>query len=450
MMRRNIHTTRRIAGRQRRAGKCQPRAFSMAELMVAVVILGLGLLMAATVFPVAWTRARDLAEATNSQTATASATQNIKSLVSVSAVDLINPSNGTITQLLGDIFVTAGSTIVNAGPPYPEIDKQVHPLFVENWLIDGVVGSNNEPVASEIQLEGTELPDSCSTAICIDQSLQGWFLTNPPLPNPVPIVSLGTRLVPPMTRWPGTDAPDEEKDAWKERFSSRRFAWTAFHKLESDIFTLDVDQSRLFTFYFVTLRRTQATHRFPRQDDYDTMLNTIAPRALGPAEDMAFAVPWLVNLTIFGTWDVNGDPLLDNAGNPISTGLPAEAIANPNLTDESRLTAQMLAPGSYLIDRINGEIYQVKQRNFTGTGNRYDYQATLTLDREIDISDVDDVNQNGQVDGIGLPGPDEDSRDFWVFPPPVNRVDSEDDEFPIFNGKQPVVAIETRQISIAP
>ena len=42
-------------------------AFSLAELMIAIVILGLGLLMVAGMFPVGWIKARELAEYTTSQ-----------------------------------------------------------------------------------------------------------------------------------------------------------------------------------------------------------------------------------------------------------------------------------------------------------------------------------------------------------------------------------------------
>ncbi len=43
------------------APSARPRrvtAFSLMELMIGIVILGLGLVMVATMFPVAWTRAR--------------------------------------------------------------------------------------------------------------------------------------------------------------------------------------------------------------------------------------------------------------------------------------------------------------------------------------------------------------------------------------------------------
>ena len=56
------------------------RGFSLVELMIAIVILGLGLVMVATVFPVAWGRARELSEFTQQQSITPAA-QNLTSRI---------------------------------------------------------------------------------------------------------------------------------------------------------------------------------------------------------------------------------------------------------------------------------------------------------------------------------------------------------------------------------
>jgi hypothetical protein len=254
--------------------------------------------------------------------------------------------------------------------------------------------------------------------------------------------------------WPTTTAEQED---WQQLANTRRFAWAALYRIDNAESITSVSDPREFTFSFFTLRRTQGSHRFPRQlDQGDAVLNTQAPRALGAVEDMAFAVPWLVNLKVVGAWDASGSP-----EEPL--GLPSEAIANPTGTAEGRLIAQMLPPGAYLVDRLTGAYYRVTQRVFTGSSDdSYDYRATLTLDREILAPDVDTDLEgepgHGVVDGVGVDSgfiddEDEDSRDFWVFPPPVDRAATASvstDDYPVFDGKQPVVAIETRQITIAP
>ena len=58
-------------------------AFSLAELMIAIVILGLGLLMVASMFPVGWLKARELAEFTTSQSIIGVAEMTVKSLCRV-------------------------------------------------------------------------------------------------------------------------------------------------------------------------------------------------------------------------------------------------------------------------------------------------------------------------------------------------------------------------------
>ena len=94
----------------------------MAEMMIAIIILGLGLLMVATMFPVAWTRARDLAEFTNHNTASQAAQTTVQMLCRV-----YNPAIGlSVSSFLGDTQIP---TVIDA-------DGTVHVLEIQNAFAD--------------------------------------------------------------------------------------------------------------------------------------------------------------------------------------------------------------------------------------------------------------------------------------------------------------------------
>jgi len=57
--------------------------FSLVEIMIAIAILGFGLVMMATMFPIAWQRARNLSEFTSQNAATESAHTTLKMLLHV-------------------------------------------------------------------------------------------------------------------------------------------------------------------------------------------------------------------------------------------------------------------------------------------------------------------------------------------------------------------------------
>jgi len=68
-------------------------AFSLIEMMIAIVILGLGLVMVATMFPVAWDRARTLSEHTTEQTIASAAHARMEATLRPAGIKLIpNPS----------------------------------------------------------------------------------------------------------------------------------------------------------------------------------------------------------------------------------------------------------------------------------------------------------------------------------------------------------------------
>lgn len=390
-----------------RLSDARRRGFSLAEMMIAIVILGLGMLMAATMFPVGWLRARDLADFTNSTAATTTAATTVQLLC--------RAADDTASSFLGDV-----ADVVAGLEPVP----RVHALHLENALAS--------PPGGNFTLVGDFL-DAEDALISIELRPPGSF--------PVPQISFHERVFPSLAPRPDPMTDPLKAAQWEAQLRNRRFAWGILHRFDT---TPLLGEARSMTIYLVTLRRTQATHRFARQNP---AASTDRPTALPAEEDVLFPVPWLVELTIAGSWRADGtyqDPV----------GVPSEATAKPGSGDGGRLIAQMLMSGSVLIDRIQGHVYTVRQHRFTGANEKYDYQASLTLDREITEVDLGlavgtpvqvDVYDDGTPPNLGG-----NVRDFWVFPPPVARGDGVNEAFPLFDGLQPVVSIEMRQMVFSP
>ena len=417
----------------------------MIEMMVAIVILGLGLLMAATMFPVGWTRARDLAEFTTETTAAENAAATVRLLCNVS-----NPSAGIPTSFLGDF----DQAVFDAGTTNPW-DSEVHVLHVENALADAAsvaARPDRNPILPGWYESETDLLNVQPTDwIGNDPRLGDWVNVGA---APGAQIAFRERVVPPLAARPDGSVDPDGLARWDAMLDARRFAWAVLYRIENAASITPADP-RSIDFYLVTLRRTQLNHRFARQDPNVTNPTT-QPQALDLDEDMLFPVPWLVNLRVAGRWDADGDPPGDffNEAEAPPEGVPSEAVANPGGAAAGQLIAQMLQTGSILIDRLNGNVYTVKSHRFTGDDADFDHEATVTLDREITVADVDtDWTADGGPalnDRADLTSPyDEASRDFCVFPPPV-LAERPASGFVLFDGRQPVVGLEVRQMFFSP
>lgn len=383
----------------------------MAEMLVAVVILGLGLLMASTMFPIGWMRARDLSEYT-SHVSTSNAAEMTIQLICRTG----NP-DATSTSFRGDDLDPNDSEF--------EGDTYVHPLHLENALVDETSRFSLGLIGDFLYADGS------------DASIESMANNYTRTPLPDVQVPFGERVFPSMPPLPSTRP---EIAHWYDQLRMRRFGWAMFHKLDPTPagVTPTGYEPRSMTVYLVTLRRPQAGYRYARQFPhiFAGAMPNIFPRSLPESDDVLFPVAWLVTMTINGNWDTAG------VGLPRS-GVPSEIIANIQRSPLRRLGAQMLSAGSVLIDRENGNIYTVKQHRFTGSGRRYGYSAVITLDREVNVEDV------GVATGTALVLGRDDMRDFWIFPPPVepHRANA---RFPVFMAHQPVVSIEVRQMTFSP
>jgi hypothetical protein len=447
------------------------------ELMIGIVILGLGMVMVATIFPVAWERARTLNEQTIQQSVVANAHATVKSLVRVSS-----PSSGTVptaddaSSFFGDLVCDPAwpaRPISACGQDFAS-DTWVHALNVENVQLADRRFIREDPWRLEVHPPFTEAYLENDVAPAIRESS---FLRQAQ-------VSLPQRVNPPMGRRGSVDAYGVftgDDDRWDDALAVRRFCWAVFHRmttpLPGDCHTPQTrGATRSFDLYYVTLRRPRPTFRYARQDfdpsrvpspcdiEFNYQNGPVIPAARPADEDVMFPVPWRVQVQFPNTLVRERDPVTGEL-NPDITGIPTEIeVPHPDLADaEARvMLVEMFPVGARFIDEITGDVYGVVKRRVTGAnGDR----AILTLDREVFVEDIDlpDI----VVNGVNAPDrrcestpclaghvdPMEQLRTVWVFPPPVEAeisTSSAPRTSLTFVGSQPVVGIDIRTLNISP
>ena len=483
-------------GRRRRVA---PPAFSLAELMIAIAILGIGLLVVASMFPIAWGKARDLSQHTTTVAVAETAEMTVKLVTRVdSAAECRN-----FTSFAGDYVVetrssyptpTPLSSFLNGGSPS---DTKVHPLTLENVLVVAPSGGSSPIITDQTWLLMD--PDAADPA---DQYriTPGDDPTNPsdlrPDPNlavpcpgqdtvewyNVPQVLLHQRVFPAVDPYPNALIPPHPGiDQWNARLETRRYCWAVFHRLNEVIehplppnppgdsgeqarFRKErraaARTPRVFTMYYVILTRTQG-QRFARQDEVQLAAGAITAlnHTTAIPADVMFPSPWLVPIT-------TPDPQVASrqlnyrvatSGNPdvVPRGVPTEVLVEVAAATDDDFR-DFFAPGAWFIDSVNGEFYRVVKARYVDTGfsdNRFpgasgDPAAVLTLDREIFVEDLIDpqISPNPPFKQIPGAGP-VDARRVWVFPPAIERLAQ--DEWAV-QGPSPVVAIDVRSMVIPP
>ncbi|MCH8252754.1 MAG: prepilin-type N-terminal cleavage/methylation domain-containing protein [Planctomycetes bacterium] len=430
------------------------RGFSLIEMMIAIVILGLGLIMVATMFPVAWGRARRLQEFTSQVSCTSIAETTVNLQMHVD--DGAGPIGFVPNDSPSDRISFAGDQILlskrqNAFPPnaFLDADSRVHPLHMENIRV--------KPDEAGFVFENPYMldPNDLLQPVLSDPEAvlpKGWktYLE--------PQVLLIDRVYPPLPpRENVSDSGvfDGEDPRWRAALDTRRFCWAVFHKLDEEYVASvnnspgsQIGKKRQFKMYYVTLRRTGATHRFARQDtelallpDPDQRSEPANVQAFDEDEDLLFPVAWRVQILLPRDSIVFPDATTDPTGvrTEVMAGMTDAAESG---TETNELVATMFRRGTQFIDEVNGRVYRVQKVRTNGNGDL----AFLTLDSEILGPDVDD----GEFAGNGRLESDEFLRTVWVFPPRVIGRDSSNNDQPLFAGRPPVVAIETRSLTKFP
>jgi len=427
--------------------------------MIAVVILGVGLLIVASMFPVAWTKAREQVEATNIANTLVSAQTVIKPKLRVSkqiatwtgedsAFDALTPSS-----FLGDLGVFMNTTFDGSTTPRRGSDTAVHPINMFN-----LAASPDLYAASSGSVEG--MPEATGDVFVREnphrlETVAAPFSFRPPPPQ----VRFEDRLLPPVPARlrlaGGSPTPDEEGILadWVEQLRQRRYCWGMLARLNNgDEWGTDFvgegvsyendasfGEPRFVTFYYVTLRRTHGQQRFPQQaccpigdnlwpvhQSAATYASQVAtPAAWSLFADTVFPTPWRVQVYVPFPSD---EP----------TGLPSEIEVNTLNVQTGSIVTNMLPRGAYMIDELNGNVYKVVRRRLIED----DTAAILTIDSEITIADI-------TPPGLPFDQNRDRLRTVWVYPPAVELQRDANDQ-PIFEGSNPVVGIEVRTDVLSP
>ncbi len=449
------HTRRQPAahagrGRPMRSGS-RRAALSLAEMMIAIVILGLGLIMVATLFPVSWTRARELAEYTVQSNVTNQAAMLVQA---AGRVDILR-SPVTHEEVDTPGFKGDQAHFRYGAPPGLEGDlppnARVHALNLQNITVDDRAFVAEDP---------HQLDPADPVEYGVYQNAVDDFRDRYDVSYFRPLLGFHERVYPPLR--PRLDELDLETpgrdDAWDAQMESRRYVFAVFHRLNDDyVYNVIEDAlnngrignlmglTRDFTMYYVTLRRPRPTQRFARQDPAETpnrneLNKPVQPKALPPSQDVMFPVAWRVQIAL-------PDP--DTIQPALSaTGIPTELAVNidpftgytESLWDNDATIVEMFRSGAAFIDEKSGQVFRIEKRRLAGDN---DQQAWITVDREILVQDVND-NRN---EGIDLES--EVLRVVWVFPPSVKRRSSASGTLE-FDGSQPVVGIDVRSLIVPP
>lgn len=468
-------------------------AFSLIEMMIAIVILGFGLIMVASMFPIAWNRARVMSDEAGQDSIVRTAEEAASLLLGVSGAPR-GPANPIRASFAGDLLVEDAG-----GSTYSVLcysDTRVHQLHMENLLVSprSYYPDRRDPTNS------SALPFQQENMYRIKKDEPG--LTVPPDAEPawmlgkqsglaetfaVPQIRFESRVFPPLPRPRAFDTVDntgkflttKDDPVWDDLLQTRRYGFAVFHRLAERIGPDPADwanplhldeavtalaRSRTFDMYYVTLRRAVMAGRFAQQDPDRNRTpapldrsRAVVVRALPATADLLLPTPWRVQVYISQPPDV---PTTLNARRPSegscaavkppppeATGIPTVVHVNhPRLfSNPPAWLVDLFPEGAFLIDEVNGQVYRVTSRRLAGRDLE---QAFLTLDREIVIEDVDDSN-DPLKNGDCFIDDEESLRSVWVFPPPVQaeRLGNGD---PIFTGNHPVIGIEVRPLTVSP
>ena len=491
-------------GAHRRSG------FSLIELMIAIIILGLGMVMVAMIFPVAWDRARDMSEETKRSTIVDTA----RMVTELSTqVDGLSTEAGSFVGDLVYVYsyeapsppvakdactITLNGSAL-AGDIIAYADTRVHHLHMENMKAVGPRSFVPDP-ASFVDGPGQyhNLDGLHSNSVWID-----WPAA---LPDELaalgriwfgrPQVQFEDRVFPALPKRISRDFTEDD-ERWDEVFDTRRFAWGVFHRLREQFgpewsfgyydgtggdrcappappagSTADptyvyqdeieaqrvINQPREFDMYYVSLRRPQQAYRYARQDaevvpDPLTGLGMpVEVAALPAAEDVVLPEPWRVQILLPA---VVHDPLIVVPTDPnyVPVGVPTEVrvgvIEDETEFSTNTLAATLFQKGTPFIDERSGDLYKVVKYR-TEELESGGITAYMTLDKQIVISDVNDDPEPPLVRTPGELTSAERLRTVWMYPPPVTAERPDDGSRLYFAGDQPVIGIDVDTLKRSP
>lgn len=480
----------------------------MAELMIAVVILGIGLLITSSMFPIAWFKAREVAEGAIVPALTDTAEFTVKEVTHPARVHL----NRYYPLYLSSFFpgdwvplaIPAPDMQLEQAFVYP--DTRVHCLDMGNYLVERDINDFDDSSGDPVPVgdDTWMIEDNIDIMLGNRSPLLSGFL--PPAPSEFvdvmrpalkPQVRAHSRLSQALEPRQADAAKPQVLALWKERFELRRHCWSVFYKFNRlpgldyaaaakdlngdgrdfdgadnrrrfELADVAMKQPKQLSMYYVTLKRP-AGARYARQKGFDPEVGGSKPADLTDPEprdaqyDVCLPVPWRFEASL--------------------TKLPSE-VSVVGLNSEIAIPATMvnianfLDDGYVIIDDRTGRVFTVTARR----DGEYEGVASVicTLDGGYSQAEIEDVadyeprlststvpnndrqRHNWEYAGIWkMNGCDEDpsrcaafmkedepeKRTYWVFPPPVDAQRGLNNTL-LYDGSPPVVGIEIRQLTL--
>lgn len=305
--------------------------FSLIELMIAIMILGLGMVMAATVFPVSLDMTRGTVQLNISETAADVAAGTLAIRVP-RAKNLEKSNSDTLKEAvalpnvagidLDDFELTAADLAIMGEPGYSTLVPPDYLFYA--FLAQPTAPlnpTNGAPMASfltelsfwESQYVPTNIGLALPTFIVRSQTMPATsaakiaddelapiipeVLATGTIPTSVAKarISLADRVYPPVDLYvpdPNTGQPVlKNSNVLRAEIRERRYAWTAIHFRD-----LEDQTQRTFFARIVILYRGNTSARYPAQVQPADRAAARLPTVQGPGFDALFPQPWLVSL----------------------------------------------------------------------------------------------------------------------------------------------------------
>ncbi len=434
------------------------RAFSLAEMMIALAILAMGLLVIGAALPIGIRYTRASINIATGEAAAEYALDLIEQNVCIPR-DIWDDANAVQTRETG-LFVPRYWPPLPP-PPLPADPNgafdgnyepliKVRPLFTRNIVTstrDEWVFSNPVPE----QLAAAWATSQQQVIIDPTREFDNWVWMQPSVPSVslfyppstadviydpnVYFTGAPVDYTPRPVRSPGTNPAGAETT----KAAAQRVVWTAFYRRVS--YGEDADPFA-YEFIAVAVRTPSANHRFPMQDP--------ANGGYLQGNDVAIPVPWMVFFDSLPTVDPSLYASLSPEERYLLSGFAPPATIAFTTTEAY---GRMLPAGSLLIPAVNDWKPNALQA-FPPT-NRYGFvpstPSTLPIYEVMERVEKSDGSTDVLVKSNGFyPWVVDPSLiaqfPFWVIPPAFEELDGGGQ--PVFPDRSPIVAVARRYVRL--
>lgn len=467
--RRRAQVARRFAvGHVRR----ERLAFSLAEMMIALAILGLGLLFIAASLPAGIDYNRKTIDLINGDAASESAWAEIEQSVRTSSrpIPTSAPRNVSSVFRPRNVVVAAGGQEFRVNNTFEPVFK-VRPLVMRNISLDALSGGGGAadvvdygeaaitaaigPAAGPTQ---TDFATTFAASLANHPAIGAFarLYPSPGLARPVGVGDVRDFLsavggnneypwyapsTPPALTPDSGQAGSFVQDLRKA--AATRIGWAALYRRVSYATTgtapnLEAVDPLLYEFVLVVMRRVSDTERYASQD-----LNAGSftdPVALGPTGDRAAPRPWLV---AFQDFENELDAGTDYDGAVLERPLLAAFTDRPNLRFRCSQRAGALLPvGSIVVPALNDVNPAAQAFGFAPNS-----AEALPIYRVLERPDATTVVlENNGLYPWKAPGVNWQDWYVWVFPPAFSQRDGSGQ--PIFEQRSSILTVQRRMLRL--